>query len=108
MVYGIDYRKRVLQHVKDGHSKKETCALFGISTNTLYLWEKQLEERGTLERKPRARSPRKLPLDELERYVSEHPDAYLREIAAFFDCSTTSVWYALRNLDITLKKDDNL
>lgn len=108
MVYGVDFRKRVIDYVKEGHSKKEACSVFGISTNTLYLWEKQLEEKGTLERKPRARSPRKLPLDELEKYVSEHPDAYLREIAEAFDCKISSVWSALRNLDITLKKDDNL
>ncbi|MGV3127310.1 helix-turn-helix domain-containing protein [Streptococcus orisratti] len=38
--YGIDFRKRVINYVEAGHSKKETCQLFGISTNTLYLWEK--------------------------------------------------------------------
>ncbi|WP_449459546.1 IS630 transposase-related protein, partial [Streptococcus suis] len=37
--YGIDFRKRVIAYVETGHSKKETCQLFGISTNTLYLWE---------------------------------------------------------------------
>ena len=42
--YGIDFRKRVINYVEAGHSKKETCQLFGISTNTLYLWEKQLKE----------------------------------------------------------------
>ncbi len=48
--YGIDFRKRVINYVEAGHSKKETCQLFGISTNTLYLWEKQLKELGHLER----------------------------------------------------------
>lgn len=108
MVYGIDFRKRVIAYVKEGHSKKETCTLFGISTNTLYLWEKQLEEKGSLERKPRSRSPRKLPLDKLEEYVLAHPDAYLREIAEAFNCSIPSVWLALKNINITLKKDENL
>ncbi|MGF0070137.1 hypothetical protein [Streptococcus orisratti] len=49
----------------------ESCALFGISTNTLHLWEKLLEIEGHLNRKPRARSPHKLPLDRLEAYVKE-------------------------------------
>ncbi|WP_449459812.1 helix-turn-helix domain-containing protein [Streptococcus suis] len=62
--YGIDFRKRVIAYVETGHSQKETCQLFGISTNTLYLWEKQLKELWHLERQKRKPSPRKLPLDE--------------------------------------------
>lgn len=108
MAYGIDFRKRVISYVQSGHSKKETCDLFGISTNTLYLWEKQLSKEGHLNRKPRALSPRKLPLDQLENYVQEHPDAFLKEIAEHFDCSISSVWSALKKLKITLKKDHNL
>lgn len=108
MTYGIDFRKRVISYVQSGHSKKETCDLFGISTNTLYLWEKQLAKEGHLQRKPRALSPRKLPLDHLEKYVQAHPDAFLREIAEHFNCSIPSVWAALKKLNITLKKDDNL
>ncbi len=106
--YGIDFRKRVINYVEAGHSKKETCQLFGISTNTLYLWEKQLKELGHLERQKRKPSPRKLPLDKLEAFVNQHPDAFLREIAEHFDCSIPSVWAALKKLNITLKKDDNL
>lgn len=95
--YGIDFRKRVINYVEAGHSKKETCQLFGISTNTLYLWEKQLKELGHLERQKRKPSPRKLPLDKLEAFVNQHPDAFLREIAEHFDCSIPSVWAALKN-----------
>ncbi|HEK9107234.1 TPA: helix-turn-helix domain-containing protein [Streptococcus equi subsp. zooepidemicus] len=104
MSYGTDFRQRVIAYVKEGHSKKEACNLFGISTNTLYLWEKQLEEKGHLNCKTRVRSPRKLPLDQLEAYVTQHPDAFLREIAEYFNCRISSVWSALNKLDITLKK----
>ncbi|MET3557514.1 transposase [Streptococcus rupicaprae] len=108
MAYGIDFRKRVISYVQSGHSKQETCALFGISTNTLYLWEKQLEKEGHLHQKSRARPPRKLPLEQLECYIQEHPDAFLREIAEHFNCSIPSVWAALKKLKMTLKKDNNL
>ncbi|MHB9781591.1 helix-turn-helix domain-containing protein, partial [Streptococcus sp. 10F2] len=50
MAYGIDFRKRVLEYVKEGHTRKETAALFNISINTLYSWEKQERELGHLER----------------------------------------------------------
>lgn len=106
--YGIDFRNRVINYVKTGHSKKETCQLFGISTNTLYLWEKQFKEHGHLERQKRKPSPRKLPLDTLQAFVNQYPDAFLREIAEHFDCSIPSVWAALKKLNITLKKDDTL
>ncbi|WP_398582639.1 IS630 transposase-related protein [Streptococcus sp. 2022WUSS037] len=108
MTYGIDFRKRVIAYVQSGHTKKETCDLFGIGTDTLYRWETQLKNEGHLNRKPRARSPRKLPHDRLKAYVKEHPDAFLREIAEHFDCSIPSVWAALKKLNITLKKDHNL
>ncbi|MGU7819357.1 IS630 transposase-related protein, partial [Streptococcus suis] len=42
MTYGIDFRKRVIAYVQSGHTKKETCDLFGIGTDTLYRWETQL------------------------------------------------------------------
>lgn len=67
--YTYDFRKRVISYVQSGHTKKETCSLFGIETDTLHRWEKQLEKEGHLNRKPRARRPRKLPLDPLEAYV---------------------------------------
>ena len=39
-------------------------------------------------------------------YVEAHPDAFLREIAAHFDCAVPSVWAALKQINVTLKKDD--
>ena len=49
---------------------------------------------------------RKIPLEELKAFVEAHPDAFLREIAAHFDCAVPSVWAALKQINITLKKDD--
>ncbi|MBF8970519.1 IS630 transposase-related protein [Streptococcus sp. NLN76] len=106
MAYGIDFRKRVLEYVKEGHTRKETAALFNISTNTLYSWEKQERELGHLERKKRVGKSRKIPLDKLQEFVEAHPDAFLREIAEHFSCSIPSVWAALKQVNITLKKDN--
>lgn len=108
MAYELNFRKRVIEYVTAGHTKKEACSVFGISTNTLYVWEKQLAEQGHLDRKPRVAKSRKIPLDQLEAYVEQHPDAFLREIAEHFNCRISSVWAALKQLGITLKKDDNL
>jgi len=45
-------------------------------------------------------------LEELKVFVEAHPDAFLREIAAHFDCVVTSVWAALKQINVTFKKDD--
>jgi len=42
----------------------------------------------------------------LKAFVEAHPDAFLREIAAHFDCAVPSVWGALKQIHVTLKKDD--
>ncbi|HES9892450.1 TPA: transposase, partial [Streptococcus pneumoniae] len=49
-----------------------------------------------------------IPLEELKTFVEAHPDAFLREIAAHFDCAVPSVWAALKQIKVTLKKDDEL
>ena len=37
-------------------------------------------------------------------FVETHPDAFLREIAAHFACAVPSVWAALKQIHVTLKK----
>ena len=68
--------------------------------------EKKLREQGHLERKKRVAKSRKIPLEELKAFVEVHPDAFLREIAEHFDCAVPSVWAALKQIKVTLKKDD--
>ena len=104
MAYGIDFRKRVLAYVEEGHTRKETAKLFNISTNTLYVWEKQLKEQGHLNRKQRISKAKKIPLDKLEKFVKKHPDAFLKEIAEEFSCTPSAIWRALKRAGITLKK----
>ena len=67
---------------------------------------KERREQGYLERKKRVVKKRKIPLEELKAVVVAHPDAFLREIAAYFDCAVPSVWAALKQINITLKKND--
>ncbi|MBF9676638.1 transposase [Streptococcus pseudopneumoniae] len=69
---------------------------------------KERREQGHLERKKRVVKNRKIPLEELKAFVEAYPDAFLREIAAHFDCAVPSVWAALKQMKVTLKKDDEL
>ena len=65
---------------------------------------KERREQGHLERKKRVVKKRKIPLEELKAFVEAHTDAFLREIAVHFDCAVPSVWAALKQINVTLKK----
>lgn len=44
------------------------------------------------------------PFRGIETFVEAHTDDFLREIAAHFDCAVPSVWVALKQIKVTLKK----
>ena len=106
MAYSTDFKHRALNYIKEGHSHVEASKVFDVGVRTLFTWEKKLREQGHLERKKRVAKSRKIPLEELKAFVEAHPDAFLREIAAHFDCAVPSVWAALKQINVTLKKDD--
>jgi transposase len=51
MSYDEKFRQRAIEYWKDGHSKRETAAVFKAGATTLQKWKKQLTETGGL--KPR-------------------------------------------------------
>ena len=105
MAYSEDYRKRTIEYHREGHTLAEVFEAFKVYPTTIRDWEARLSA-GTLKPKyPKTRKPRKLPLDELSRYVDEHPDAFLNEIGEHFNCSGEAVRKALIKLKITLKKN---
>ena len=67
---------------------------------------KERREQGHLERRKRVVKKRKIPLEELKAFVEAHPDTFLREIVAHFDCVVHSVWAALKQIHVTLKNND--
>ena len=64
---------------------------------------KERREQGHLERRKRVVKKRKIPLEELKAFVEAHPDTFLREIVAPFDCVVPSVWAALKQIKDTRK-----
>ena len=64
---------------------------------------KERREQGHLERRKRVVKKRKIPLEELKAFVEAHPDTFLREIVAHFDCVVPSVWVALKQIKDTRK-----
>ena len=91
MAYSEDYRKRAIEYYHKGNTQKEVQDVFKITPPTLRNWIARQEAGCLLPSYPKTRKARKLPLDELEKYVETNPDAFLHEIAACFGCSDTAV-----------------
>jgi transposase len=77
---------------------------FEIPSVTYYDWEEKLDN-GYYDTKTIRERKRKIDKDELKRKVAEKPDAYLRELAEKYGCTESAVFYALKKLNITRKKD---
>lgn len=104
MSYPTKYRERTIEYRKEGHTLEETHKTFKVAITTIRKWEKQLEKEGSLEKKPLHRSYKKIDPEKLKAYVSEHPDAYQKEIAEEFGCSAVAIHLAMKRLKITRKK----
>ena len=96
MAYSTDFKQGALDYIKEEHSHVEAAKVFDVGVRTLFTWKKKLREQGHLERKKR-----KIPLEKLKTFIEAHPDAFLQEIAAHFDCAVPSVWVDLKQIKVT-------
>ena len=104
MAYSVDFREKVLSYCENIGSISEAATVFQISRNTIYQWIKLKEKTGELHHQVKGTTPRKVDRDKLKSYLEIHPDAYLTEIAAEFDCHPTAIHYALKAMGYTRKK----
>ncbi len=106
MAYSNDFRKRAIRFMDEGHTYKELYEAFKIYPSAIASWRKLLDETGSLEPQYDQRdSSRKIDMSKLEQAVKEKPDAYLEELAALFGCTKQAVFYALKRLKLTYKKN---
>jgi len=109
MTYGYsdDLREKALRYYdKGGKSQAEVSDIFGVSHRTFAQWVK-LRKSCDFRRRPqqKRRASTKIESAALRRYIDEHPDAYLREIAVVFKVSDVGILKACRRLGITRKKN---
>ena len=107
-VYSEDLRVKVVGFLEKGHTQKEAAEVFGVSAKSVWIWNKMHKEGKRLVFEFVPRSPHRINHEKLLTYVKEHPDAYLREIAAHFSVAITTIWNALHRLGVTYKKTHNL
>lgn len=103
MTYSHDLRKKTLDYIEKGGSRQLASEIFGVTTRTIQNWMHR-QKLGILPAKMRQSSPSKIDNDKLKKYIENHPDHYLREIAKAFGSTLQAVFYACKRLKITLKK----
>lgn len=100
MHYEVSFRKQVLRVLEEeGLSIRSVAKRFGISPNTVYLWKKRIS------RKPRKVKAYKIDMDKLKEDIVSHPDAYNYERAKRLGVSISCIYYALKRLGVSYKKN---
>ncbi len=101
MAYSIDLRKRVVQFVEEGGTKAEAARRFRVSLWCVQNWCRRTHLG------PKRHGPRQRKLDRaaLRHHVRQHPDATLNERAQHFGVRINAIWYALRQMKVTHKKN---
>jgi transposase len=103
--YSKDLRERVVNFVRSGGSKTEAVQRFSVSRAVIYIWLKS--EKLTPEKTgPKGHS--KLNVEKLKCLIQEKPDAYLDELAIALNVSGFTVWYGVKRLGISRKKNHAL
>ena len=107
--YSVDLRERVLKDCDAGMGTLAVAVKYKVSPAWVRRLKQRRRETGQIAaRQPRPRQPVKLVqyVEKLSPLVREKPDATLEELRAQLggNVSTTTLWRALRALQLTFKK----
>lgn len=109
--YGMEFREAVLRAVDGGKlTRREIALLFGVNDRWLRKLIQRRRETGSAAPKPHAGGPAPkigpAGRERIRRFVAEHPDATLAEIAAGCDLpvSQQAICHALQKLGLRRKK----
>ncbi|MDE1191756.1 MAG: IS630 transposase-related protein [Arachidicoccus sp.] len=101
MSYSIDFRKQLFKIKRQENlTFQETAERFGIPIRTLFRWQKCINPK-TKRNKPST----KIDMEALRKDVEQHPDHYQYERARKFGVGQSTIFYALKRLGISCKKN---
>jgi len=103
---GTDLRKRVIAFVRAGGRKAEAARRFQVSRASVYNWTKVPD--GLAYRRPGPTGPRRVDWEALRQDVATQPERTQRERAHQFGVSRHCIWYALRHMGLSRKKNTGL
>ena len=101
MSYSLDFRRQVFKlKQKEELTFQELSDRFDIPIRTLFRWQKRIEPKDK-----RNKPATKVDMEALAKEVKEHPDLYQYERAKKFGVSQSTIFYALKRLKISYKKN---
>jgi transposase len=101
MTYSLDFRRKVLEvKAAEKLSCGEVASRFNIGIMSVVRWSKEIEPKRT-----RKKAATKIDREALKKDVEMYPDAYQHERAKRFNVSRFGIFYALKQLGITYKKN---
>ena len=101
--YSLDLRKKVINFILQGGTKREAARIFDIGEDSVYRWIRRYNA-GDLKPKKRIFQPMKVNIDKLRAYVEQHTDHTLTEIGTALCLGRQTVCNYLNRLKITRKK----
>ena len=101
MTYSVDFRKKVLSvRTKEGLSFSQTAKRFCVGIASIVRWTNKIEPQKT-----RQKPATKINMETLKKHIEDYPDAYQYERAFALGVSASGIWYALKRLRVTYKKN---
>lgn len=101
MGYSIDFRRQVFKiKQQEDLTFQEVSDRFGVPMRTLFRWQNRIEPK-TKRNKPST----KIDMEALGKDVEDNPDHFQYERAKKFGVSQSAIYYALRRLKISYKKN---
>lgn len=101
MAYSLNFRQQVFKvKQKEGLTFQEVSDRFDIPMRTLFRWQNRLEPK-TNRNKPST----KIDMEALSKDIQDNPGHYQYERAKAFGVSQSAIFYALKRLNISNKKN---
>ncbi|MCS3867647.1 transposase [Chryseobacterium ginsenosidimutans] len=101
MCYSIDFRKQLFKiKDQDNLTYQEASERFGVPIRTLFRWNNCIEPKIK-----RNKPSTKVDVEALRQDVVENPDHYQYERAKKFGVGQSTIFYALKRLGISNKKN---
>jgi len=105
--YNAEFRAKLINFIKEGHTQKQACVAFGVHITTVGRWYAKDTKRPAKSyphRKPREH--RKIDPVVLKEHMKANPNARLIDIARYFDCSEGSVSRTVKQCGIKRKNQN--
>ena len=101
MAYSLDFRQQVfIIKEKRGLTFQETSEIFSVDIHTLFRWQKRFEPKMT-----RDKPAIKIDMQALKDDLENNPERFQYERAQDYGVSQAAIFYALKRLKISRKKN---